>query len=76
MPLNTVGYELEGKFFWVYQETPKPENVTMLSVSHEAMRDIWPTQINTVNFEGQGDIRTLTFDENVELLKVEFDHKH
>ena len=76
LTLKTVGYELEGKFFWVYQETPKPEAVSALTVSHEAMRDIWPTQVNTVNFEGNGDIRTLTFDDNVERLKVEFNRKH
>lgn len=75
LPLSSVGFEVQGKFFWVYQETQQLENLDNLIVKHDALRDLWPTQTNTVNFEGIGKIKTLTFTENVELLKVEFtDH--
>lgn len=74
--LKQIGFEVEGKFFWVYQETPLPENIESLTVSHNALRDIWPDQINTVNVErfvaGKRAIDTVTFRDSVELLKVEF----
>ena len=71
--LSTVGFELEGKFFWVYQETAQPPELEGLTITHQALRDIWPEQVNTINVEGKGDIKTLTFDQSVELLTVEFD---
>lgn len=74
LPLKSVGYELEGKFFWVYQETEQPTHIQNMTVQHNALRDIWPSQINTINFEGKGELKTLTFADSVELLKVEFEH--
>lgn len=70
--LRSVGFETDGKFFWVYQETPVVPNIQGLVVQHDALRDIWPNQTNTVNIEGNGDIKTLTFTENVTLLSVAF----
>ncbi|TDF35460.1 hypothetical protein EYS14_18750 [Alteromonadaceae bacterium M269] len=72
--LSTVGFEQEGKFFWVYQETAQPPELKGLTIAHHALRDIWPEQVNTINVEGKGDLQTLTFAQSVELLKVEFDH--
>ena len=74
--LKTVGYETEGKFFWVYQETEQPPELEGLRIRHDALRDVWPAQVNTLNVEGQGDIKTLTFRDNVELLSVEFKRQH
>lgn len=71
--LASVGYEAEGKFFWVYQETSQISDLDSLLVQHDALRDLWPSQTNTVNIEGNGKIKTLTFTENIELLKVEFE---
>ncbi|MBU3020280.1 DUF6702 family protein [Aestuariibacter sp. A3R04] len=76
LSLKTLGYEVEGKFFWVYQETAQPPVLGGLKIRHDALRDLWPAQINTLNVEGQGDIKTLTFRDNVELLSVEFGHHH
>lgn len=76
LPLSQVGFEVEGKFFWVYQETKQLENHHTLIVQHNALRDLWPKQTNTVNFEGLGKVKTLTFTDNVELLQVEFKTKH
>jgi len=67
--LESVGYEIEGKFFWVYQETKAPEAETLI-LSHNALRDLWPTQINTVNIEGKHGLRTVTFDGSEELITV------
>lgn len=70
--LSSVGFELDGKFFWVYQETPQLQNIDGLQVRHDALRDIWSDQTNMVNIEGVGDIKTLTFSDNIELLSVTF----
>ena len=72
LELKTVGFEVEGRYFWVYQETAQPPKLEGLEIRHDALRDLWPAQVNTINVEGQGDIKTLTFRDNVELLKVEF----
>jgi hypothetical protein len=74
LPLLSVGTELEGKYFWVYQETPAPTELTGLYIQHNALRDIWHQQTNTINIEGKGNIQTLTFTDNTELLSVEFTH--
>lgn len=70
--LTTVGYENDGQFFWVYQETAEPPTLENLSVRHNALRDIWPSQVNTINIEGKGKLQTMTFSDSVELLKVKF----
>lgn len=74
LALTFVGTELEGKHFWVYQEAPAPSNLSGLYIEHNALRDIWHTQTNTINVEGKGDIQTLTFTDSTELLRVEFTH--
>ncbi len=76
LPLKEVGYETEGKFFWVYQETAQPPQLAGLKIRHDALRDLWPTQVNTLNVEGKGDIQTLTFTDNVTLLEVSFGESH
>ena len=74
LPLKMVGVELEGQFFWVYQETTQPTKLNNMTVRHNALRDLWPKQVNTINVEGKGKLQTLTFSDSVELLKVSFDH--
>lgn len=74
LPLTLVGHELDGKHFWVYQETAQPTALQNLTVRHNALRDLWPAQINTINIEGKGELQTLTFSDSVELLTVEFEH--
>lgn len=61
LQLRLLGQEADGQFFWVYQELPvdaPPERVT---ARHDALRDLWPEQTNTVNIRLDGSIRTLTF---------------
>ena len=74
LPLAFVGTELEGKHFWVYQETAAPADLTGLYIEHNALRDIWHKQTNTINVEGMGNIQTLTFTDSTEVLSVEFTH--
>lgn len=60
VPLKLVGQEVEGEFLWVYQEAPLGDGLAF-EVTHRALRDIWPTQANMVNFEFRGVVRTITF---------------
>ena len=72
LPLTLVGHELDGKHFWVYQETAQMTELQNLTLRHNALRDLWPDQVNTINIEGKGELQTLTFSDSVELLTVEF----
>ena len=72
LPLSEVGFEVEGKFFWVYQETAIPEKLTGIKLYNGALRELWPTQVNMVNIEGQGKVRTLYFSDNKDWLIAEF----
>ncbi len=75
MPLKMVGVELDGKFFWVYQETALSSlsnQLDNMTIRHDALRDIWPEQVNTINIEGKGKLQTLTFTDSVELLTLTF----
>lgn len=74
LPMKTVGFEIEGKHFWVYQETPKPEKLAGLQVVHNALRDIWFAQTNTVNVKLDQKVNTLTFTDNTEVLNIDFAH--
>jgi len=76
LKLDMVGYEADRQFFWVYQEVKAPDSIEGLTMIHNALRDIWIDQVNTVNVEGRGDLRTSTFEGDVELLSVELkNHK-
>lgn len=72
VPLSIVGFEIDGKHFWVYQEAEKPKQIEGLQVVHNALRDIWFAQTNTVNIKLDKNINTLTFTENTEVLKIDF----
>jgi len=61
LPLSPVGHEIEGRFLWVYAETEIPEDIESLSLRHDALRDIWPQQVNLVNVERSGNVRSATF---------------
>lgn len=74
LPLKMVGVEIDGKFLWVYQETTQPTKMENMSIRHNALRDLWPKQVNTINIEGKGKLQTLTFADSVELLTLSFDH--
>lgn len=62
LALQPVGQEVDGKFIWVYQELPRPEAVTQLWFAFDALQDRWPEQVNQINVEGLGPVRSLVFD--------------
>ena len=61
LPLSPVGHEIEDRFLWVYAETAIPEDIESLSLRHDALRDIWPQQVNLVNVERSGNVRSAIF---------------
>lgn len=71
LDIHTLGYEVEGRYFWIYQELPIQE-FDVMNVVNNALREIWPQQTNTVNIEGRGTVKTLTFEGSVDILSVDF----
>ncbi len=62
LALTPVGNEIENQFIWVYAECPIPEGLTSLTLSHDALRDLWPEQMNLVNVERGETLRSALFD--------------
>ena len=62
LALTPVGNEIENQFLWVYAECPIPEGLTALTLSHDALRDLWPEQMNLVNVERGETLRSALFD--------------
>ena len=61
LKLSLVGNELDGRFFWVYQEVAIPQQLTLLQLRHNSLQSLWPEQVNVVNIEGRGKVKTLKF---------------
>lgn len=59
--LTAVGNELDSRFLWVYAEAPIPEDLTAMTLTHDALRDLWPEQANLVNVERGSDVKSATF---------------
>ena len=75
LSLTLVGHEIEGKFLWVYQEVTIPDTKS-LTIKHNTLRELWPSQINTVNIEGASGLKTATFTGSVELVTITLDEVH
>ena len=72
LPLTPVGNEIEGRFLWVYSETPIPQTLSALKVQHGVLRDIWPEQLNLVNVEYNGTVKSVSFTGGATELTVSF----
>lgn len=72
LKLKSVGYEIDGNNFWVYQETPIEPGLKGLRIRHSALQDIWQSQQNLVNVEGNGPLQSLIFRAADEWLDVSF----
>lgn len=68
--LQTLGFQNEGGYFWVYQETPLPKDLTTLYIKQDALKDIWPEQYNVVNVEGLKQVYSLNFSDRDEWLSI------
>lgn len=72
LPLTAVGQEVDGKFIWVYQELPQPKGVSELWFAFDALQDRWPDQVNQINVEGLGQVRSLVFDRDSKWQSLNF----
>lgn len=70
LPLETVGFEVDGKFFWVYQQTALPET-DKLRIKHTALQELIPQQINHVNVERFGKVSSVRVNQDNEWNVVE-----
>ncbi len=68
--LETLGFQNEGGYFWVYQETPLTPSLTKLYIKQNALKDVWPEQFNVVNIEGLDQVYTLNFSDRDEWLSI------
>lgn len=73
--LETIGYQNEGGYFWVYQEIKQPTDLTELKIRHNALKDIWTEQFNVVNIEGLDQIYTLNFSDQDEWIAINVKRK-
>ncbi|CAB0150869.1 hypothetical protein PSI9734_01308 [Pseudidiomarina piscicola] len=73
LELTSVGYQVDGRDFWVYQEAKIPADINGLEVKHSALQELWPDQQNLVNIEGKGEIKSLQFNSDDDELSVRFD---
>lgn len=60
--LTPVGNEIEDRYLWVYSESAIPDDLTVLRITHQALRDIWPEQVNLVNVEREQTVQSALFD--------------
>lgn len=49
--LKAVGFEVEGKYFWVYQETELPTELESMKVKMTALQEVWRSHVNHVNLQ-------------------------
>jgi hypothetical protein len=70
--LTLLGGQLDGRFFWVYQEAAMPAKLDGLRVKHSSLQALWPAQLNTVNIEGRGAVMSLNFDSKTDWQQVSF----
>jgi len=71
LSLSPVGNEIEGRFLWIYAETAIPQAIESLTLSHSALLDLWPEQVNLVNVERNGNVRSATFTQGSRELTIE-----
>lgn len=58
LALRMIGFEVEEKFLWVYQESLAPSDGGLL-IKHSAMQEFWPDHINHINVERNGEVQSI-----------------
>jgi hypothetical protein len=62
LPLRWVGMTADAQSVVIYQEAEQTPLAKTASIHDEIMTDFLPDQVNTVNINEGGTVRTLTFD--------------
>lgn len=84
LEFETVGQEIDGKYFWVYQEMPIEslgDNDSAFKINMTALQEVWPKQINHINVEKDGKVRSVRLRKNAQWQVVDLDaeddkHRH
>lgn len=71
LPLELVGAELAGDYLLVYQEWTG-RLPARIRLRDDLLRDVFPEQVNQVNIDDAGSVRTLVFSGDIEWLGFEF----
>lgn len=61
---NWVGMEMDVRQLWAYIEIPVPQGIEGLALHHSVFFDLFGDQINTVNVNVTGTVKSLVFDRN------------
>ena len=76
LPLMTVGFEVDGRFIWVYQETSlstaTASKLKGLIVTNNALREVWSEQVNLLNVERNKKVHTLVFRGSLDPQQTKF----
>jgi len=75
LKLDPVGYEAQGKYFWVYQETSLGFDITSLDVAMSALQEVWQSQINHINVERNGRVSSARLASNDGFTKITLETK-
>ena len=65
-----LGTEVERGYLWVYQEGPADALTDGLEVRADALRDVWPEQVNTVNIRTNAGVTSLQFQGAAQTLRA------
>jgi hypothetical protein len=68
--LVLLGTEVERGYLWVYQEGPADALTDGLEVRADALRDVWPEQVNTVNIRTNAGVTSLQFQGAAQTLRA------
>lgn len=73
LPLQLLGFQIDGRDFWVYQEVARPAALTGLMIRQPVLQEIWSSQRNLVNVEGFSDaLQSVTFSRDDNWLAVQW----
>lgn len=73
LDLENLGFEIEGKYFWVYQIAPIEPELTTLRLSSTVLQELWADQANWVNVKRDGEVETAVFEGSQNQIQISFD---
>ncbi|WND03829.1 hypothetical protein QGN29_05505 [Temperatibacter marinus] len=70
LPIKSVGYEIDGAYFWVYEEFSSPPLTQTASITNKILMNIWADQQNLVNVESNNAVSSLIFKSNMTVQSI------
>lgn len=67
--LTTIGHEIDGKYFWFYQDMDIPQD-SELRVKHTALQEFWSAQINQINVTKGAIVRSVNIGKDKEWYTI------